>query len=118
MAPLDKSSESTRRPFSRPAITSRQSVPLYLTRDADASVLADYLTRNHAVLAPLLPADTMPADLFGRVDKAKDLDVFGACFGEVNHSKFFTGGQDAHDTPQRGEIVSQLRRRLSDVEAM
>ena len=47
---------------------------LYLTRDADASVLSEYLARNHAALAPLLPGDTVPADLFKRV---------GACFGEV-----------------------------------
>lgn len=53
-------------------------MPLYLTRDADASVLAEYLTRNHAELAPLLPADTVPADLFRRVDRSKDLDVFFA----------------------------------------
>ena len=44
------------RPFSaRLAINHLAAImPLYLTRDADASVLAEYLTRNHAELAPLL----------------------------------------------------------------
>jgi hypothetical protein len=39
-------------------------------------VLAAYLADKHPTLAPLLPADTEPADLFRRVEQNKDLAAY------------------------------------------
>ena len=56
---------------------------MYLTRDADASVLSEYLARNHAALAPLLPGDTVPAVQKEMGGAPRGLTRVGACFGEV-----------------------------------
>ena len=50
---------------------------------ADASVLSEYLARNHAALAPLLPGDTVPAVQKEMGGAPRGLTRVGACFGEV-----------------------------------
>ena len=47
-----------------------------LTRDAEPSVLVAYLASKHPALTPLLPQDTQPVDLFNRVARKKELNVF------------------------------------------
>lgn len=48
----------------------------YLARDTDPDALAAYIEAKHPTLAPLLPSDTESADLFSRVARDKDLDVY------------------------------------------
>ena len=43
---------------------------ILLTRDAESSVLMAYLESKHPALMPLLPPDTTPEDLFGRVGRS------------------------------------------------
>ena len=51
-------------------------MPTLLTRDSEADVLEAFLDQNFEALVPLLPADTLPEDLFLRVEQQKDIAVF------------------------------------------